>query len=299
VEIDRHRVSAASIVPRDGGLLVAAHATEPLPDGAVSPALNASNIRDPRAVAQAVRRVFEKMDVRPKRVALAVPDAVAKVSLLRFDKVPARGQDFTELLKWQVRKAAPFRIDDAQLSYEHGVQAAEGASEFVVVLARKDIVLEYERACAAAGAEAGVVDLTTFNVINAVLAGQPPAPNEDWLLVHVTSDDATLAILRGEHLVFFRNRAADGESRLADMVHQTSMYYEDRLSGKGFGRVVVAGSDPELSAALDQRIGARVEHIDPRRAAGFAQRIAANHDLLDTLAPLVGLIARERRGRAA
>ena len=38
----------------------------------------------------------------------------------------------------------------------------------------------------------------------------------------------------GEHLVFFRNRAADGEAGLADMVHQTAMYYEDRLSGAGF-----------------------------------------------------------------
>ena len=38
-------------------------------------------------------------------------------------------------------------------------------------LARRDIVAEYEALCAAAGAQAGLVDLSTFNVINAVLAG--------------------------------------------------------------------------------------------------------------------------------
>src|SRR5690349_5240230 len=87
VEIARHRISAASMVERDGALGVTAHAVEPLPPGAVSPSLNASNITDPRAVAQALQRVFERIGVRPRRVALAIPDSVAKVSILRFEKI--------------------------------------------------------------------------------------------------------------------------------------------------------------------------------------------------------------------
>ena len=49
VEIARHRVSAASIVTRDSALAVAAHAVEPLPAGAVTPSLNATNITGSRA----------------------------------------------------------------------------------------------------------------------------------------------------------------------------------------------------------------------------------------------------------
>ena len=157
------------------GLSVTAHAIEPLPPGAVVPSLNAPNIADPKAVASALRRVFERMGARPKRVALAIPDSVAKVSLLRFEKVPQRARDLDELVRWQVRKAAPFRIEDAQLTYMPGLKAADGATEFVVVMARKDIIREYEAVCEAAGAQAGVVDLTTFNVINAVLAGSQAA----------------------------------------------------------------------------------------------------------------------------
>ena len=52
----------------------------------------------------------------------------------------------------------------------------------------------------------------------------------------------TLAILRGPHLIFFRNRAAETDGTLADLVHQTAMYYEDRLSGGGFARVLLAGA---------------------------------------------------------
>ena len=202
-----------------------------------------------------------------------------------------------------MRKAAPFRIEDAQLSYMPSLKAPDGSTEFVVVMARKDIVREYEAACEDAGAQAGVVDLATFNVINAVLAGpQPPA--DDWLLVHVTQEDATMAILRGDALVFFRNRIADGEAGLADMVHQTAMYYEDRLSGAGFrprrarGRRLAGrtgGQDADyLRRALEQRLGTKVDAVDPRNAATLMDRITANTELLDALAPLVGLLARER-----
>jgi type IV pilus assembly protein PilM len=305
VEIAKHRVSAASIVPRDGNLVVVAHAVEPLPNGAITPSLNALNITDPRAVTDALRQVFERLGSRPKRVALAIPDAVAKVSLLRFEKVPDRQHDLDELVRWQVRKAAPFRVEDAQMSHVPGLRAADGSTEFVVVMARKDIVREYEKACEDVGAQAGVVDLASFNVVNAVLAGRnaPPA-DTDWLLVHVTPEDATMAIVRGQHLVFFRNRAADGEGSLADMVHQTAMYYEDRLSGSGFSRVVLAGAGGpsaqvgqdayDLRQALEQRLGAKVDPIDPRNAATLMDRISANAELLDALAPLVGLIVREQ-----
>jgi len=297
VQIARNRVSAASVTGRAGNLSVTAHAIELLPPGAVTPALNSTNIADVKDVASALKRVFERMEIRPKRVALAIPDAVAKVSLLKFEKVPARAHDLDELVRWQVRKAAPFRIEDAQLSYIPGLQGPDGSTEFVVVMARTDITREYERVCEEAGAQAGIVDLATFNVINAVLSGSQ-APSSDWLLVHVTPEDATMAILRGSHMVFFRNRAAEGEGSLADMVHQTAMYYEDRLSGGGFVRVILAGAGSQdadyLRRALEQRLGTPVDTIDPRSAASLTDRISANTELLDELAPLVGLLARER-----
>ena len=102
----------------------------------------------------------------------------------------------------------------------------------------------------------------------------------------------------------FRNRDADGEGSLADMVHQTAMYYEDRLNGGGFGQVLLAGGGTpsgiggpaadDLRATLELRLGTHVDTIDPRGAAALTDRITADTELLDALAPLVGLLARER-----
>ena len=88
---------------------------------------------------------------RGKRVALVLPDTTAKVSLIRFEKIPARVQDLDQLIRWQVRKTAPFRIEDAQLSWQPGAGLEGGGREFIVSMARRDVVQSFERVCAAAG----------------------------------------------------------------------------------------------------------------------------------------------------
>jgi len=298
VELASRRVSAAALELRGGRPVIAAHATEPLPEGALVPSLTGENVRDRAAVTAALARVFERIGGRPRRVGLVVPDPIAKVSLVRFQRVPERTQDLDQLVRWQVKKTAPFPIEEAQVSYAYGVLTADG-QEFVVSLARRTVVEAYEKVCADAGTHAGIVDLATFNVVNAVIAASAPTSG-DWLLVHVAADYASIAIVRGEHLIFFRNRASDADGTLADLVHQTAMYYEDRLEGIGFARVVLAGVGAredldQVRRSLEERLtNTQVETVDPRTAAALTDRISAAPALLDTLAPLVGLLLRDR-----
>ncbi len=122
--------------------------------------------------------------------------------------------------------------------------------------------------------------------------------------MNVAADYTSIALLRGASLIFFRNRAAEADGTLADLVHQSAMYYEDRLKGGGFSRVLVSGaagvvgqqsSDvDELRRKLEQRLRTPVETVDPRAAAALTDRIAAAPALLDALTPLVGLLLRDR-----
>ena len=301
VEIASSHVSAASLDWRGGSPVVAAHADEPLPEGALVPALTAANAHHADAVAGALGRVLERVG-RPRRVGLIVPDVVSKVSLVKFERVPKAQGDLDQLVKWQVRKTAPFPIEEAQVSYVPGWRAEDG-QEFIVSLARRAVVEEYEGLCARAGAHAGLVDISTFNVVNAVLAGAMP-PAADWLLVNVAADYVTIALLRGPHLIFFRNRAADAEGTLVDLVHQTTMYYEDRLQGAGFTRAILAGAAggadlDDLRRSIEERVKSPVDFIDPTGAAALTDRITAAPTLLGTLAPLVGLLLRDRERATA
>jgi Tfp pilus assembly PilM family ATPase len=302
VEITSRRVAGIALAERARGILIAAHAEEALPPGAVVPSLNASNITDAAAVVDRLRRVFSQLGRTPRRVALVLPDSLAKVSLVRLEKVPPRTQDLDQLIQFHLRKAAPFRIEDAQITYAPASAIDGGGREFVVVLARRDVVQEFERVCEEAGAHAGLADLATFDLLNVVLAAERRLSG-DWLLVHVAGDYSSLAILRGADVIFFRNRPGEGHADLVDLVHQTAMYYEDRLAGRRFERVFLSGVPADGAGDLEQgrrrveeRLGVRMEPIDPRRVAPFADRISVGSQVLDTVAPLVGVLVRDRIG---
>jgi type IV pilus assembly protein PilM len=300
VEIASDRVSAVSLARQGNGWIVGAHGTERLAPGVVTPALNAVNVHDPRALAAAIRSAFDKLGARPRRIALVIPDTAAKLSLLRFEKVPAEA-DLDQLIRWQMRKAAPFKPEDAEISWVPAAPIPGGGREYLVTLGRRDIIDSYMKACADAGAAAGLVDLASLNLINAALASGTQTTAGDWLVVHVAADYATLAIVRDKDLIYFRTRQLESEGDLADLVHQTAMYHEDRLSGARFARVVLSGVATRgvevvdrLRRGLEERMNVKVESLDFRGTAAMRDRISAGPELLDALAPAVGVILREQ-----
>jgi Tfp pilus assembly PilM family ATPase len=296
VEIGAGRISGAVVERRGRQAVIGSHAVEPLPAGALVPSLTAANVIDRATVMTALNRVIERVG-RPSRLALVIPDIVARVSLVRFEKVPARTGDLDQLIRWQVRKAAPFPLEEAQISYARGIRSDEG-QEFVVTVARHAVIEEYEALCTEAGAHAGLVDLSTIGVINALLAGGA-ATAGDWLVINIAADSASIAIMRGTDLIFFRNRPAEAEASALELMHQTAVYYEDRLQGTGFSRAFVAGTSyagadaDSVRHGIEERIGTAIETVDPRQVATMTDRITAAPALLDAMTPLVGLLLRD------
>lgn len=300
LEISADRIAAVMLAwPRQRPVVVG-FASEALPSGAITPALNTVNLSNRAAVVETVDKVFERLPKRPTRVALLIPDSAAKVSFVRFEKIPLREADLDQLIRWQVKKTAPFRLEDAQLSYTLGRRTLDGGREFVVALMRRDIVEEYQAVCSNAGAHAGIVDLASLNLINAALSMAPPILG-DWLLIHVAPGYSTIAIVRGRDLIFFRSRQTEGHGHLAELVHQTAMYYEDRLGGKVFTRAFLAGhaagessngSAQNLGQTLEDRLKTRVEPLDAAVVAAGAA--GADPTQLSALAAPIGLLLRNR-----
>ena len=299
VEVAPAHVTAVAVTWAKGAPQVLSHSRVGLPPGAVVPNASAVNIHDRGVVTAALREVLRTLPRRTTRVALAVPDTSSKVSFVHFDTVPGRTTDLERLIAWQVRRSAPFRVEDAQLAYALGAARADGGQEFVVALIRRDIVEEYEGVCKAAGVHAGLLDLTSFNVINAVIA-MSPVVRADWLLVYLATGYSTLAIVRGQDLIFFRNRPTQGTEDLVDLVHQTAMYYQDRLDGRGLARAVLVqnAEDGQTGGAtvetvqgmLEDRLNASVERLGSSRTTAI---LGVDPAALDLLAGPVGLLIRD------
>jgi type IV pilus assembly protein PilM len=300
VDVGAGRVTAVVLGTVDGAPAVTALATERLPDGLVAPSLTTPNLTDKAAVAAAVQRALKAVGASRGRVALVIPDGAAKVSVVRFESVPAKPEDLAQLVRWQVRKTVPFPLEQAQVTWTRGVADATGV-DYVVTVARQDIVADYEQAVAAAGVHVGLVDLATFNLVNLLLADRTAPAEGDWLLVHVTPESSTMAIVRDGALLLFRHRPLDAEGSLADLGHQTAMYYEDRLNGQGLARIVVAARDLGPAAAadlqvlgrtLEQRSGRPNLEIDPRAIVRVTEPALAGERA--AIAAAVGVLLRER-----
>jgi Tfp pilus assembly PilM family ATPase len=300
IEIAARRVTVAEVAAGSGGPVVRTYATESLPEGLVTPALTAPNVSVTAEVAAVLRRALDRAGLgTPRRAALVIPDSVARVSLLHFEQVPGRASDRDQLVRWQLRKATPFPLEEAQLSY-FVAHTEPGSSTLAAVVARRDVIAQYEAVPGALGIHAGLVDLASFNVINALIrAGAAPAG--DALLVCLAAEATSLAILRGPDLMFYRHRTAVDEEPIGALVHQTAMYHEDRLGGTRFARVwlcgaALAGHEAEqVRREITERLGVPADAVDIRSAAGLQARIAPAPDVLDALAAPVGVLLRERQ----
>jgi Tfp pilus assembly PilM family ATPase len=298
IEIASRRVTVAEVRTSGGQTAVSAHASESLPGDAVTPALSGTNISNPAGVADALRRAFERAGLgSPRRAALIVPDTIARVSLLPFEQPPARPAELDQLIRWQLRKSTPFPLEEARVEHVLANTQDRGAT-FAAIVARQDVLAQYEAVTAAAGVHAGIVDLASFNVMNAVMASGG-VPAGDWLLVCLPPEGTTIAILRGTSLLFYRHRTTIDEEPLSALVHQTAMYHEDRLGGTTFERVLVsgaalAGEGDRIRREIGERLGVAVEPVDVRSAAPARERLSIGPDMLDALAGPVGVLMRER-----
>jgi len=299
VEIAPDAVAIAVLGARGAAAAVQTYASVPLPPGAVVAGLGGRNVVDRPAVVAALQAACERAGHRPRRAALAIPDPAARVTLVRFEQVPGSRDDLDQLIRWQVRKSLPFPIEEACVTHSPGARGAAGG-EFITVAARRDTVAEYEAVCDEVGIHAGIVDLATLGVVNLYQAA-PPAGG-DTLIVHMRPEYTSIAILRRGDLIFFRTKPEGEEESLSDVVHQTAMYYQDRLAGEGFARVI-AGGATRTPGGVDlarRELAARLEHpVEPLAPAIAATLGEVAGGERAGLAPLVGLLLRARKGAAA
>ena len=262
-------------------------------DGALVPSLTAPNIHDRAGGRRRARPACSSGSGRPRRIGLVVPDPVAKVSLVRFEQVPARAQDLDQLVRWQVQQdgAVPDRGGAGQLRAGRPRRRRPGVRRVARAARRRS--RSTRALCAEAGAHAGLVDLATFNVVNAVLAGAAP-PAGDWLLVNVAPDYASIAILRGaapDLLPQPRRRRPTARSPIWCTRRRCTTRIGCRAAASAAWcwparrRRRRSRRRRRAAFAAASRSGSArpVETVDPRTAAALTDRIAAAPALLDTL----------------
>jgi hypothetical protein len=246
-----------------------------------------------------LRELFEASGTRPGRISVILPDNLAKISLLSLPERPASRKQMDELVKSKMRRAVPFRIDEAGLSYQ--VLPGEGREVSVLVLmVRRALVERLESTLSAIGARTGLIDICTPNLINLCRPRIEKAANGgDVALLNCAGNYFSLVILRRERLIFFRcktyamERRSVGEPNgvLAREIASSFSYYREKLDGAGVKSAFVrTTSTPFDEVERDLRsLGLEgVEPIDFRGSLDLAEGVQVDGDAGQRLAPAIG-----------
>ncbi len=257
VEVRPRSVGVVRVVKEADRLALAAAASLDLAPGVLKPSISEDNLADPAAFRATLRSACERAGVvQGARVALVLPDPVARVSLLPASELPARGAaEAQELVRFRLRKALPFDVRDARVALRR-----EGDQVLAVTSSR--LALDpYEAACRDCGLDPGLVELSGLVLTDAVLASRPPS---DRLIVNWDHGYASLLLTQGGVPTLVRTLlgpAADSAEALRREIEGTLVYYRERLGGQGLSGISVRSAAAELSL-FPQELGLPAEPIE-------------------------------------
>lgn len=232
----------------------------PVAADVVEPGLAGSNFADQAAVVAALRQALNDVAQREKQLTLVVPDAAVRVLILDFDSLPSKIQDALPIVRFRLRKLAPFDVEDAAVSYQIMRQDPETTRALVTVMPAA-IRAEYESVVREAGYEPGVVLPSTLASLAALPTGDAA------LVINRNHQTLTTAITNGNELLLHRTLelSANEPSRRDDLTQAVSVaaaYFEDTLQAEP--RVlyyVGAGGADEFARELGAEAGGVVRDL--------------------------------------
>ncbi len=254
-EITATQVFAARAADR--GIGIEALQSRPLPAGIVPNLMNA-NVTDPATVRSAVQDAVQSTGVKAKEITLVVPDAAARVVLLDFDTLPDREEEADAVVRFRLKKALPFEVERAAVSYH--AQPNGTTLKVIVAVMLRSVLHEYEAVVRDAGFLPGVVLPSTLAALGNIPGDAP------CMVVKVADGNATVAILNQGRLLLYRNRDQGlkntSAEALASDIYPSFVFFQD-MYGVPIEKIYVSGMDvhDEIAQRLAQETSASVEEL--------------------------------------
>jgi type IV pilus assembly protein PilM len=197
---------AAARVSNNGVAELLQVAREPLNPGIVV----GGELREPDALAEALREFFKKNRLPTKGVRLGIANNRIGVRTFEIDGIDDPKQ-LDNAIKFRAQETLPIPIEDAVLDYQIlGEEAGENGQRIqkvLLVVAYRDLVDRYVDACRKAGITLAGIDLEAFALLRALQAPQAGAGGDAQaalVAVAIGHERSTFAVSDGRICEFTR-----------------------------------------------------------------------------------------------
>jgi type IV pilus assembly protein PilM len=224
LDIGSSAVKAVELKPAGKGFRVGAFAIEPVPPDSIVDGA----IIDGGAVADAIRRLFERKTFKTKEVAASLSGnavIVKKISLPVMTEA-----ELDESIQWEAEQYIPFDIQDVSLDYEildPGTSpVANGAMDVLLVAAKKEKIADYTSVILQAGRTPLIVDVDAFALQNAYEANYGLEPQQVVVLLNAGASSINVNIVTGNQSVFTRDISIGGNAYTEALQRELNLTFE-------------------------------------------------------------------------
>jgi type IV pilus assembly protein PilM len=240
-----------------------------------------------------------------KRIALTLPDHVARVAVTELPEVPRSRAELVELLKFRMKKSLPFEADQARVAFE----PLKGRS-FLTGVMHEAVVSQYENVLTGLGFHVGLVLPASVSLLGLLrpVAKRELAPGSDFFFVNVENEYFSVSLVRDREVPVLTRTlglrvsegvaAPYGEEDLLQEIIPTAIYYREKLAGGSLERVYYRSLRPDLihlRELLEAQFEAPTEPFHLLKAVQVAKDVPIDAPLADA----VGAAAGAAVGKAA
>ena len=208
LDVGSSAVKAVELRPAGKAHRVAAFGIEPVPPDSIVDGA----IIDGTAVADAIRRLFERHAFTSKEVAASLSGSAVIVKKITLPVMTAA--ELAESIYWEAEQYIPFDVQDVNLDYQildPGTSAdSNGSMEVLLVAAKKDKIADYTGVIAQAGRVPILVDVDAFALQNAYEANYGVVQNATVALLNVGASAINVNIVGGDQSLFTRDISGGG-----------------------------------------------------------------------------------------
>jgi type IV pilus assembly protein PilM len=215
-------------------------------------------IMDSFAVADAVRRLFEKTGAKAAKAAVAVSGNGVIIKKMLLPQMSM--EELNESIRWEAEQYIPFEIDEVNLDYEivSGEERQDGQMEVILAAAKKDVISEYTGVVVQAGKEPGVVDVAAFALQNTTELNYSVADEVTTALINIGAATTNINIMSGNRSLFWRDLSIGGNYYTNAIQKELNLSFEDSELLKRGGSVEGVSFEsviPILNSVSEDMVG--------------------------------------------
>ena len=229
----------------------------PLAEGAVEASPIRENVRNAEELDRALREALAQVNgaagkKKKQEAALLLPDNCARVTVLDFENLPGDAGERLALVRWRLKKAVPFDVDTAAISYQ--IQRSASAAKQISVLVAVspiEVVSQYEAAVRNLGLVPGYVSVSVAAALNLVVE------QGVTMLVKLGGRTLSLVVIDQGQVRLVRTLESgaqafseNGFTEVAADLYPTFVYVADNF-GAPISKLVLAGFGQAFQLATD------------------------------------------------